>query len=80
MTISTYPTRTIETTRNNKMLNWSELSIFHDILLQTDRVLLQMPHAHIYENVKLKYNLSAPCGGSINYSGCIHVNFVDINK
>ena len=25
-------------------------------------------------------DLIAPCGGCINYSGCIHVNFVDVDK
>ena len=31
-------------------------------------------------NLKWFIELSTPCGGSINYSGCIHVNCVDINK
>ena len=33
-----------------------------------------------YSNLMRFIDLSAPCGGSINYSRCIHVNFVDINK
>ncbi len=33
-----------------------------------------------YSNLKRFIDLIAPCGGSINYSGCFHVNFVDFNK
>ena len=33
-----------------------------------------------YSNLIRFIDLVTPCGGSINYSGCIHVNFVDVNK
>ena len=33
-----------------------------------------------YSNQMRFIDLSAPCGGSFNYSGCINVNFVNINK